>query len=78
MEDVEGFLDWLVWMNIQHYSTTATPDYIPTGVSHFYLFGSPDRFTSKEMIEIYNGEASGELSARWRVAVVNMSEHVKR
>lgn len=75
MENTEEFLDWLVWMDIQHYKTEATPAYTPSGKSHFYLKGSPERFTSKEMIDIFNHNASDELSSRWMEVVITMSEH---
>ena len=45
------FLDWLVELDIRHYKTESFPDYTPSGKSHFYIAGSPERFTSKEMIK---------------------------
>lgn len=74
MEDVEGFLDWLVALDIQHYKTETFPDYTPTGASHFYLKGSPERFTSKEMISIWTNRASKEVNERWQYAVTDVAQ----
>lgn len=72
MDNVEKFLDWLVALDIQHYKTgTATPSYTPRGESHFYLKGSRERFTSIEMIKIFNNQADDDLSNRWNSAVVD-------
>lgn len=71
MKYVEDFLDWLVSLDIQHYKTNTEPDYIPSGKSHFYLKRSPERFTSKEMIDIYNNTADSELNKRWNQAVAD-------
>lgn len=56
MKNVEEFLDWLVELDIRHYKTESTPDYEPSGKSHFYLAGSPERFTSEEMCKIWEGK----------------------
>ena len=69
--DVEKFLDWLVELDIQHYKTKAEPDYNPSGESHFYLLRSQERFTSKEMIEIWNNTANTELNERWNYAIAD-------
>ena len=68
---VEELLDWLVALNIKHYKTEEFPDYKPSGASHFYLFGSPERFTSEEIINIYNNTASDELMKRWNFAIID-------
>ena len=47
--NTEKFLDWLVELDIAFYKTTKEPDYTPSGNSHFYLKGSQERFTSKDM-----------------------------
>lgn len=62
-------LDWLVALDIQHYKTRAFPDYIPNGNSHFYLRRSLERFTSAEMIKIFNNIADDELMKRWNYAM---------
>lgn len=62
---VTEFLDWIVAMNFQHYKTESFPDYTPEGSSHFYLLGSPERFTSQELVDIYTNKMSDELLERW-------------
>jgi len=62
---VTEFLDWIVAMNFQHYKTESFPDYTPKGSSHFYLLGSPERFTSEELVEIYTNKMKDELLERW-------------
>ena len=62
---VTEFLDWIVAMNFQHYKTESFPDYTPEGSSHFYLLGSPERFTSQELVEIYTNKMKDELLERW-------------
>ena len=74
MENIEEFLDWLVALDIQHYKTESFPDYTPTGASHFYLKGSPERFTSKEMISIWTNRASEEVNERWQYAVTDVTQ----
>jgi hypothetical protein len=62
---VTEFLDWIVAMNFQHYKTESFPDYTPEGSSHFYLLGSPERFTSQELVDIYTNKMKDELLERW-------------
>lgn len=69
MENLEKMLDWLVELNIQHYKTETFRDYTPSGASHFYLKGSPERFTSMEMINIFHNQADNELMQRWNYAI---------
>ena len=69
MENTEKFLDWLVELDIAHYKTTTESDYTPSGNSHFYLKGSQERFTSKEMIEIFNNCASDITNENWQYAI---------
>ena len=45
--------------------------YKPSGNSHFYLKGSPERFTSMEMIKIFHNQADGELMERWNYAIAD-------
>ena len=71
MEDPIEFLDWLVRLQINHYPTEKTADYNPSGESHFYLSRSPERFTSKEMIELWNNTANKELNTRWNYAITD-------
>ncbi len=63
-------LDWLVALNIQHYKPLKIADYNPSA-SHFYLEGSPERFTSIEMIKIYHKDADAELLKRWEYAMTD-------
>lgn len=67
--DIEKFLDWLVKLDISHHKEmkeSGFSNYQPTGKSHFYLKGSQERFTSKEMIEIYSNTASDETNENWQ------------
>jgi hypothetical protein len=72
MENLEKMLDWLVTLDIQHYKTESFSDYKPSGNSHFYLKGSPERFTSMEMIKIFHNQADGELMERWNYAIADV------
>lgn len=68
---VTEFLDWIVAMNFQHYKTESFPDYTPSGSSHFYLLGSPERFTSQELVDIYTNKMKDELLDRWNWALTD-------
>lgn len=61
------FLDWLVAMDFQHYITDNKVD----EMSHWYLKRSPERFTSEELLTIYNGNMSDKLRERWNWAVAD-------
>lgn len=78
MIDTEKFLDWLVELDISHYKTTAVPDYTPSGASHFYLKGSQERFTSKQMIEIFHNTADDITNENWQYAIAENIVWVKR
>jgi hypothetical protein len=65
------FLDWLVKMDFLHYKTESFPDYKPSGASHFYLHGSPERFTSEELVNIYTNKMDDELLGRWNWALTD-------
>ena len=69
MENFEEMLDWLVELDIQHYKTESFPDYLPNGKSHFYLKRSMERFTSYEMMKIFNNEADNDLNKKWNRAI---------
>lgn len=69
MDKTERLLDWIVEMKLQSYKTETFPDYTPTGKSHFYLNRSPERFTSAEIINIFNNKATDKLNDRWNYAV---------
>lgn len=71
MENLEKLLDWLVGLDIQHYKTESLPNYKPNGNSHFYLKYSPERFTSLEIIKIFNNQADNELMERWNYAIID-------
>tara|TARA_R110000803_G_scaffold194018_1_gene257020 strand:- start:23 stop:268 length:246 start_codon:yes stop_codon:yes gene_type:complete len=77
-EDTEKFLDWLVELDISYYKTTKEPDYIPSGNSHFYLKGSQERFTSKEMIDVFTNKASDEINENWQYAIAENNQWKKR
>ena len=64
-------LDWIVAIDFQHYKTETFPDYTPSGPSHWYLKGSPERFTSSELINIYNNNMDEELSEKWNWALTD-------
>jgi hypothetical protein len=68
---VTEFLDWIVAMNFQHYKTESFPDYTPSGPSHFYLLGSPERFTSQELVDIYTNKMKDELLDKWNWALTD-------
>lgn len=74
----EDFLDWLVELDIRHYKTEPCPDYTPSGKSHFYIAGSPERFTSKEMILIWQNKAGKKLNERWLSAIADGVRYLKR
>ena len=72
--NTEELLDWLVALDIQHYKTEKFPDYKPSGASHFYLLGSPERFTSEDIINIYSNTANDELTKRWNFAIIDKKQ----
>lgn len=78
MENTEKFLDWLVELDIVHYKTEVLPDYVPSGNSHFYLKGSQERFTSKEMIDIFNNCANNITNENWQYAIAENINWQKR
>lgn len=69
--NMEKILDWIVALDLQHYKTEVFPDYTPSGASHFYLKRSPERFTSEEILLVFNNKASDELNERWNYAIVD-------
>ena len=68
------FLDWIVAMDLQHYKTEKSPDYTPVGASHWYIKGSPERFTSGELLQIYEGNLDDELRGRWNWALTDKNK----
>ncbi len=72
---MEKILDWIVAMDFQHYKTESFSDYTPSGSSHWYLKGSPERFTSDEIIKIHNNDMDNELNQRWNWALTDKIEH---
>lgn len=66
-EEIE-FLDWIVECNFQFYKTKTIPELKSEDKSHWYLKGSPERFSSEELIKIWNGTASAGLKERWNWA----------
>jgi hypothetical protein len=65
------FLDWIVRLDLQHYVTESFPDYTPSGASHWYIKGSPERFSSEELVKIYNNTTDNKLSKRWLWAITD-------
>lgn len=61
----QDLLDWIVAMDFQHYKTEGFEDCNPGGPSHFYLLRSLERFTSLEIIKIWNNTTDQELHDRW-------------
>jgi hypothetical protein len=72
------FLDWLVELDISFYKTTKEIDYVPTGKSHFYLKGSQERFTSEDMINIFNNNADNDININWQLAIAEHIQHTKK
>lgn len=76
--EVEKLLDWMVKLEIRFYVTQADAFYTPSGNSHFYLAGSPERFTSIEIINIWQNKASDPLNDRWNMAIADHAEYQRR
>ena len=74
---LENLLDWLVSMDFAYYQPTKTPDYDPKCNSHFYLKGSPERFSSAEIVKIFGNEMNHELHERWLEAIIDNIEFNK-
>ena len=74
----EKLLDWLVKLEIASYVPTKEGDYDPKCNSHFYLKGSPERFTSKDIINIFNNTANDEINEKWQYAIADNVEFNKR
>jgi hypothetical protein len=71
---MEEFLDWIVAMDFQHYKTEKSGDYTPSGKSHWYLWGSPERFTSEELLNIFIANMDKELADRWNWALTDKKD----
>jgi len=67
----ENMLDWIVAMDFAHYVTEEYLDYKPSGPSHWYIKGSPERFTSEELMKIYKGKMDKGLRERWNWALTD-------
>jgi hypothetical protein len=65
----EDLLDWIVAMDLGFYKTETFKDYDPKCDSHFYIKGSPERFSSEEIIKIFNNKADDDLNERWQWAL---------
>jgi hypothetical protein len=78
IENTIEFLDWLVSLNISFYKNTPSFGYETTGNSHFYLSGSQERFTSKEMLDLWNNTATEEVNKNWQYAIAENIEFVKK
>ena len=71
-------LDWIGAMDFAHYVTQELPDYKPSGPTHFYLKGSLERFTSKELIRIFSNKMGKALNKRWQYALADHIDWQKR
>ena len=78
MENMEEFLDWFVSVGFQHYKTTPSQYYTPDSKSHFFLPGSAERFSSKEMVGIWNHTSDKETYEKWLSAIASSLEFIKR
>jgi len=78
MKEVSIFLDWIVAVGFSHYKTDAAFGYEPKGKSHFYLPGSPERFTSQEIIDIWSNRANDDLYERWKKAIIHNKENIQK
>ena len=68
---MEDILDWIDSMDFHHYGTKELPAYKTSGPSPSYTKGSPDIFTSNELMKIYNSEMDKELRKRWHWALTD-------
>lgn len=73
--NLEEFLDWMVSLNMLHYPTKGGFGYTPTEKSHFYFCGSSERFSSKEIVQIWSNTANDSLNKRWLVTLADNAEH---
>jgi hypothetical protein len=64
MKNTAELLDWIVAMDFAHYV-------LEDGVYHWYIKRSPERFTSIELIKIYNGDMDYDLRQRWNWALAH-------
>ena len=77
-ENLEKFVQWYASFNLFSYKTESFPDYKPEGNYHFYLLGSPERFTEIELISIYSNDADDVLMDRWHDAIADNIQHSKK
>lgn len=68
------FLDWIVQCDFQHYITKNHPQIESTGKSHWFIAGSPERFTSEELLQIWQETADANLKERWKWAKADKKE----
>lgn len=76
--EAEKLLDWLVKLDIAFYVTTKGVDYDPKCSSHFYLKGSGERFSSADIISIFENKATDEINENWQCAITQNIEYLKR
>jgi len=76
--DVEKLMDWLVTLDISFYETIKESDYDPKCRSHFYLKGSGERFSSADIISIFENKATDEINENWQCAVGESIKYLKR
>lgn len=75
---MDKLLEWIAFMQFRFYKTEPTPEYKPSAKVHYYLAGSGERFTPKEVAAIWANKASNSLSKRWNYALADNVEYNKR
>jgi hypothetical protein len=70
----EKLIDWLVNVDISFYKV----DYDPKCNSHFYLKGSGERFSSADIISIFENKATDKVNKNWQHAVAENIEYLKK
>lgn len=75
---MEKLLDWLVRLDIAFYVADKVGDYDPKCNSHFYLKGSPERFSSEEIISVFENKASDEVNENWQYALAGNIKYLKK
>lgn len=74
----EKLIDWLVKLDISFYKTRKEVGYDPKCNSHFYLKGSGERFSSADIISIFENKATDEVNENWQCAVTENIEYLKK
>jgi hypothetical protein len=78
MKDAKSLLDWIASMNFAYYKCEVFPDYDPGCDYHYYLKGSLERFSSEDIVKIWENTKDDDLDDRWMGAIVDNIEYNKR